>query len=572
MKMDIFILICLFIVIILLVKNLLEPTMAFLGLLIFYFLLNLISVNDLLGSFVNKSIIILTLLIIISDILARTQMTSFINNVFGTKKRNMFGIGFIVSFLSSFLSNTLVVQMFIKMLDKREFKSKLLLPVSYMAILGGTTTLIGTSTNLIANGFMSEVGLKPFNFFDFAYVGIPLVISGLVYLTFFARIILKNKEINALSEKENYFLEAKVLEGSSLNGKTIFENGLRNMDNLFLAEIVRNERLISPVSPKELILEDDTLVFTGDIENINELQKFDRLEIFEQKDDVLSQNLVWAVLSHNSEIINKRIKDCDFRNKFNAAIVAIKREGESLKGKIGEISLKAGDNLILAVDENYTATREIKRNFYLLNDFKAVKKFDFKNSVFILLSFLFVIILSAFNIISLLKGLLVLVFIYLCLKYITFKDSLKNVNLNLIILLGSALGISKVLVTNGASELISDLVLYISHNIGVYGAFIVVYLLSLLLTELTLNASAVAIAFPIAYLTAISLGVSPIPFIFAVTYGSSASFLTKFGYQTNMLVSGVGNYKARDFLTLGLPLSIIYSIIVLTLVPLFFKF
>ncbi|OGI03495.1 MAG: hypothetical protein A2Y25_10910 [Candidatus Melainabacteria bacterium GWF2_37_15] len=570
--MDIFILICLFIVIILLVKSLIEPTLAFLGLLIFYFLLDLITVNDLLGSFVNTSIITLMLLIIIADVLARTQITSLTNRVVGTKKRNVLGLGVLVSFLSSFLSNTLVVQMFINMLNKKEFKSRLLLPVSYLAILGGTTTLIGTSTNLIAQGFMIQMGLQPFKFLDFAYVGIPLVFAGIIYLTFFSPIILKHKPNEAVQECENYFLEARVLEGSSLNGKTIMENGLRNLHSLFLAEIIRHNKLISPVKPDELVLEGDILVFTGDIENINELQKFNKLEIFEQKNDVLCRNLVWAVLSHNSSLVNQKIKECNFRRKFDAAIVAIKREGESLRGKIGEITLKAGDHLILAVGENFLPTREVKSNFYLLNDLETVKKFDIKNSMFIYFSFLLLIVLSALNLIDLLKGLFVLLFLYMILKFITFKDVIKNINVNLLILLGSALGISKVLVSNGASELISNFILYISQNIGVYGTFIAIYFLSIVLTEFTLNACAVAIAFPIAYLTAISLGVSPTPFIFAVTYGASASFLTKFGYQTNMMVSAAGNYKAGDFIRLGLPLSIIYAIIVLTLVPVFFKF
>ena len=570
--MNIFILICLLAVIILLIRNALEPALAFFGLLVFYFLVGLIPVNDFLSSFVNKSIIILTLLIIIADVLAKTQITTIINRLLGTRKRNIFGTGLMVGILSSFLSNTLVVQMFIKLLDKKEFKSKLLLPISYVAILGGTTTLIGTSTNLIANGFMTDVGLKPFNFFDFAYVGIPLVAAGLIYLIFFGQKILKHKGNEVIEKDQNYFLEAKVLQGSFLIGKTILGNGLRNLENLFLAEIIRNNNLISPVKPIEIIIEGDILVFTGDIANIRELQKFDKLEIFEQKYDVLNQNLVWAVLSHKSELISKRIKDCDFRNKFNAAIVAIKREGESLGGKIGEIALKTGDNLILAVGEGFSPTREIKNNFYLLDDLKTVKKFDMKNSIFIFVSFILVVILSALTVISLIKGLFALLFLYMIIGYTSFKNMVKNVNLNLIILLGSALGISKVLVTNGASEILSGFILYISHNVGVYGTFIVVYLLSILLTELTLNASAIAIAFPIAYLTAVNLNVSPLPFIFAVTYGSSASFLTKFGYQTNMLVSVAGNYKSKDFIRLGLPLSIIYSIIVLTLVPVFFKF
>ncbi len=570
--MDVFILICLLILIVLVVKNLIEPPLAFFGLLIFYFLLDLISVKELLGSFVNQSIIILTLLIIIADILARTQITVIINKLLGTRKRNIFATGVFVSFLSGFLSNTLVVQMFIKLLDKKEFKNKLLLPVSYLAILGGTTTLIGTSTNLIANGFLTEMGLAPFNFLDFAYVGVPLVLAGLLYLTFFVKVIFKDKENQIVEEDETYFLEARVLPGSTLINKTILVNGLRNLESLFLAEIIRHDKLISPVKPYELVLENDVLVFTGDVDNIRDLQKFDKLEIFEQTNEVLCNNLVWSVLSHNSELLGKKIRECDFRNKFNAAIVAIKRQGENLKGKIGEITLKAGDHLIMAVGREFTPTRDIKNNFYLLDDIKTQEKFSAKKSIFIFTTFFLVIVLSALNIISLIKGLFVLLFLYILLGFTNFKNVLKNTNLYLIILLGSALGISKVLVANGASELISAFILGISSSIGIYGSFVVIYFLTLLLTEFTLNASAVAIAFPVAYLSAVSLGVNPEPFIFAVTYGASASFLTKFGYQTNMLVSVAGNYKPKDFLRLGLPLSIIYTIVVLTLVPMFFKF
>lgn len=570
--MDVLILICLAIVVFLLFKNLFEPALVFFGLLIFYFLLGLIETKQFLGSFVNQSIITLALLIIIADVLARTQITTIINQLLGTRKRNIFGTGLMVGVLSSFLSNTLVAQMFIKLLDKKEFKSKLLLPVSYIAILGGTTTLIGTSTNLIANGFMIDMGFKPFNFFDFAYIGIPLVFAGLVYLTLFSRRILRHKENEVYDEDKNYFLEVKVLPGSSLIGKSIKENGLRSLENLFLTEILRHNKLLSPVKPSEIIMENDILIFTGDVENIKELQKFDKLEIFEQQSDILDRNLIWAVLSHKSELINKKIRECDFRNNFNAAIIAIKREGEKLEGKIGEITLKAGDHIILAVSECFESGREVKNNFYLLDDVKTVNKLNAKNSVFIFISFILVIILAALGLISLIKGLFMLLFLYMILKFISFKDMLKNTNLNLIILLGSALGISKVLVNNGASQLISDSIIYISQNLGIYGTFVVIYFLSIALTELTLNASAVAIAFPVAYLTATALGVNPEPFIFAVTYGASASFLTKFGYQTNMLVSAAGNYKPKDFLKLGLPLSIIYSIIVLVLVPMIFKF
>jgi len=570
--MHIFILVCLLIVVIIQLKNIFEPSLVFFALLTFYFLLGLIKIDDFLVCFVNKSVFTLVLLLIIADVIARTQLKRYINVAVGTKKGNIFSSGIIAALISSIINNTFVVQMFINILDRKSYKSKVLLPLNYLIILGGTTTLIGTSTNLIANGFLQDRGLKPFNFLDFAYVGIPLVLSGLLYLTFFAPKVLRDKADEEFEEPSNYFLEARVLAGSALHGKTIVQNKLRSLENLFLAEILRNNQLISPVKPDEIILENDVLIFTGDITNVKDLQRFDGIEIFEQKYDILDRNLVSAVISHNSELVSCKIKECNFRKKFDAAIVAIKREGGQLKGKIGEISLKVGDELVLAVGDAFSSTREIKTNFYLLSDINTVVQFGAKKSIFIYLSFLTVVILSALNIIPLIKGLLVLLFMYMVLGFIRFKSVVKNVNINLIILLGSALGISKVLVSNGTADLLSGFIVMLGKSVGVYGTFIIAYLFTILLTELTNHASAIAISFPVAYIAATSLGVNPIPFIFAVTYGSSSSFITQYSYQCNFLVSAAGKYKSKDFLKLGLPLSIIYAIVVLTLVPLFFKF
>lgn len=570
--MEIFILICLLLLIIVLVKNVIDPALAFFGLLTFYFCLGFISVSDFLGSFVNKSIIILTLLIIIADVISRTEITTIINKVLGERKRNLFRTGILVGFLSSFLSNTFVVQLFIKMLENKSYKSKMLLPICYLAILGGTVTSIGTSTNIIANGFLIEAGLPQFNFFDFSYVGIPLVFLGLIYLTLFTHKILKVKDEKTEEDDYKYFLEARVVEGSSLHGKTIIENKLRNLDSLFLVQIIRNSNIISPVTPNEIILENDILVFAGEISNIKELKKFDKLELFEQEHDILNKNLVWGIVSHNSDLLNKKINECNFRKKFDAAIVAIKRQGERMHGKIGEIKLCAGDQLILAIGDSFDPSlKEIKNNFYILSDIENTEKIDLKNTAIIFITFFSVIVLSALGIFDFIKALLVLLFLYMILGFITFKKALNNINIRLIILLGSALGISKVLVTNGVSDFLSSSILGFTHHVGVYGTLIVVYIFTVILTELTMHASAVAIAFPVAYLAATKLGVNPLTFVMTVTYGASASFLTKF-YQANMLVASAGNYKPKDFLRLGLPLSIIYGIVVLLLVPVVFKF
>lgn len=553
-------------------KNRLEPALGFWALLSLYLCAGLIGPSDYLSSFSNPSIVVLTLLIVVAGVLSQTRITEFLGGYLGERKRNILATGAIVCLLSSFLSNTLVVQMFVRILDGKSYRKKLLLPISYLAILGGTTTLIGTSTNIIANGFLGEFGLQPFGFTDFLYVGLPLVVVGILYLALFSGKILPQEPIVSEDDEERFFLEAQVQQGSALHGKSVKENSLRRLERLFLAEIIRGEELVSPVTPHTVVLQGDILVFTGDIKNIAELERFNGLQIYAQRTGLLSQNLQWCVLSHKSDIVGKTIKQCNFRHKFNAAVVAIKRQGEGLRAKLGDVVLRAGDELVLAVGDDSDVSKSIKGHFYTMNDLRTELKFSPKQSALIFALFFGAIGFGAAGVLPFLNALLLLIFVYMLLGFLRFGEILRSVNLNLIVLLGSALGISKVLVQNGAAQALSSVVMMLGNNFGTYGVFVLLFFFTLLLSEFTLNASAVAIGFPIAFLVSQALGANPEPFIFAVTYGASASFLTKFGYQTNMLVAAAGEYKQRDFLRLGLPLSVIYSIVALVLIPVFFKF
>ncbi|MGD9580891.1 MAG: SLC13 family permease [Vampirovibrionia bacterium] len=570
--MSYFVLLSIITLIILLYKNVSRPSILFFSYLCLYLIMNLISVKSFLFNFTNISLITLILLLVITSVLAKLDILYLLNKIDGTNKYTLLKLGLATSLISAFINNTLITSLALKSLHKHKHVRLLLLPITFLTIIGGTVTLIGTSTNMIVNSLVTNYGLKTLDMFQLSYVGIPLVIAGLIYLILFSDKILKIHEKQETIKEPNYFLEAKINIKSPLIGKSIEENKLRNLENIFLAEIIRNNILISPVSPDEIIEENDILVFTGDINNIKDLQKFDGLEIFEEENEILQNNLIWAVLSHNSLLIDKTIKESNFRSIFDCAVVAVKRGKEKLSGKIGNIKLSAGDYLILAVSKDFYKNDRIKENFYICNELQINDKLKSRDSYIVIFSFIIAVIISAIGIISLFKALIILLFLYIALKYITIQEILKSFNYELLILVGSALGISNVLMDSGAAKLVSDTVINLTSYYGVEGCFVGIYLLTILFTQIMHNNAVVALVFPVAITLTTNLGVNPLPFIMAILYGASASFISPYGYQVNLMVLNSGYYKPKDFFILGLPLIIIYSIIVLLLVPYFFKF
>ncbi len=575
--MKYFVLFSLLSLLLMLIKTRVRPSLLFFSFLSLFYALNLIKTQELLINFVNTSIMTLIALLVVASILEKTIIIDYLSNLFFSEKsfrQTVFKMSVIASLFSGFLNNTAIVASFIGPIknNKTYSPSKLLIPLSFAAILGGGMTLIGTATNLIINGFVIDSNMEPIKMFDFAFVGIPLIIAGVLYLTFFSDKLLPDNKIQDFGVSSKYFIETKVMPGSSLIGNTVLENKLRKLKNIFLAEILRGNRLISPVSPHEIIEKNDKLMFTGDITNIQDLKTCDNLKIFGETNEILKKNLVEVIVSHESWLVGKKIQKVNFRSRFNAAVVAVRRGDKKLSGKIGLIELKPGDDLILAVGKDYGKRDNLKGNFYSINKLKILSKFSSGQSFFIFSVFILAIFLASIGIVSLFKSMLATIFIFLIAKFITLKEIKENVHIDILVLIGSAIGISKVLLSTGASNLIADLIIKLSSGYGVYGSFIGIFILTRILSEVITNSAAAAIVFPLAYSISISLGVSPVPFIMGVAYGANGSFLTPYGYQTNIMVYSAGSYKFSDYFKFGLPLLLIHSIIAIILIPIFFKF
>ncbi len=531
-----------------------------------------------LRQFINPALLTLVLVLQAAAVIEKTPLSERMSRmvlVGHSLQRTLTRLCLGILPLSALLNNTAVVASFLAPLkNNRHFPpSKLLLPLSYAAILGGSVTLIGTSTNLIVNGLALEAGMKSLGIFQFAWVGIPLCIAGFAYITFISHRLLPANEAAVKIDRAEYFLEARVLQDSSHIGRTVAENKFRSLQSLFLAELIRDERLLSPVSPDEVIRAGDILVFVGDVQKVRDIDRFDRLAIFtEENITLLKKNLIEVVLSHTSTLLGRKVKTADFRARFDAAVVAVRRGSKKLSGKIGSIRLEAGDTLLLAVGSDFARRENLRHDFFLVNKIALKKRLSRPRSALAVALFVAAILAAALELLPLLNALAILLFLFILLGYFRFEDLRRNANLDIVVLVGSALGISKVMIDSGASALIARGVLHFFHGQGAWAGLAGIYLLTVLLTQLVTNNAAAALVFPLAYSTALSLQVSPLPFVMAVAYGASAAFLTPHGYQTNLMVYGPGSYRFSDYMKAGLPLLAIYSLVTLALLPVFFPF
>jgi len=536
--------------------------------------LSFVSVDDILANAVNPGLVTLILLVICSFSFERTSILRRLSNsVFnGSKIKSMLRLFIGTAFASALMSNTAVVATLINSVKNNKVinAGKLLLPLSYAAILGGTLTLVGTSTNLIVNSLLLERGVDGFNFFDFTLIGSVALLFCLLIVVLRAR-TLPDLTQGKLSTQE-YLLEAEVSCDSKLIAKSIEENGLRNLDDLFLVEIVRQGRLISPVSPDESLQAADKLIFSGDISKVLTLQQFDGLTLFAQQDDLLRDNLTEVLIKTDSAIAGKTLKKSGFRARFDAAVVAVRREGCALSGKLGDIVLQSGDFLVLAVGNDFASRTNLSKNFFILSDHQTVNMLSGWRNYGAIFGFLLAIVVSVLTPISLLACLFIYVAALIFSGALTVNEIKRRFPLEIWMIVLGALTLASAVENTGLASIIASGIEQLLDGGSVYLAFIALFVLTLLMTELITNSAAAALTFPIAYNIALGLGVDPIPFVMAVAFAASGSFISPYGYQTNVMVYNAGNYQLTDFIKFGLPISIIYSVTVLVMIPLVFPF
>ena len=466
---------------------------------------------------------------------------------------------------SAFLNNTAIVAALAQVLRRSRYHlpSQLLLPLSYAAILGGTLTLIGTSTNLIVSSFLADRRGNGLAFFDFLWVAGPVVlVVGLLLVVLSSRL---PKRVVAEEEQGEYVLEAVVEREGGLVGRTVRDAGLRELETLYLSEIIRGSQVITAVAPGEVLQGGDRLNFVGDIKDASRLTQISGLTTFASEEGLMQPSLTEVIVAPGSILNGRTPKELGFRARFDAAIVGLQRDGETVSGKLGRTALRPGDLLVLATGEDFAQRKNLGRNFYLLSDDLDVRLLDSKQGFFVTLALGAVIAMAATGSLSLSVGLLGLLMGLWLSGLVSVDDLRRRFPFDIWILVASALVLAQSLV---GSELISSfmsLVLPVMMDQTPLIGLVVVFLLTLMLTELVTNNAAAALMFPIGYGLAESLGVDVMPFVLAVAFAASGSFLTPYGYATNLIVQNIGGYTRGDYLRFGLPISVAYSVGILTM-------
>ena len=500
-----------------------------------------------------------------------------------------------ITAMSAFLNNTPIVAMFIPIVEdwcrKHQVSpSRLLIPVSYFSILGGTCTLIGTSTNLVVNGLMvqavkSDPGLAghlyEIGIFELGRVGLPYAIVGTVFLLLAGPRLLPRRQgarerLDATARE--YLANMRIETGCRLAGKRVEEAGLRRLAGLFLIDIWRENRMIAPVGPDEVLKEGDILTFTGVVNNIVDLERIPGLVPFIDEDYEAQaaarrhEMLCEAVVSRTSPLINKTIRDANFRARYNAAVVALNRGGHRLQGRVGDIELQQGDTLLLQAGPHFVDAQRNNSDFFLVsgvNDSRAVRHDKALLSLGLLGMLILLmttgkmeIVLAAFLVAGLMIGT----------RCVSVADARRSVDWQTLITIGAAFGLGTGLVNSGAVEVIAGKVVAAMGPWGPRAVLLGVYVMTALFTEIVTTNAAAAIMFPFAVAIAQGLGVDPRPFAMTIAFAASASFVTPLGYQTNLMVYGPGGYSLRDFVRIGLPLTLLLVATATLLVPIAWPF
>ncbi len=573
---------------VLFITELVPADLVALGIMIGLILTGILTPEEAIAGFSNPALITVAAMFVLSAGLLRTGAVGFIGKkiiqISGKdEKKLLLSILLVVTFISTFINNTPVMMVFLPVILGISYQteispSKLLIPTSYATIIGGTCTLIGTSTNILVSFLIKKYGFPELKMFEFTPLGIIFAVAGILYIFFIGYHLLPRRAsvtgyISGDYIKE-YLTEMEIIKGSSLAGKTLYEAIIKKYPEIKILQLIRGEEILWTPLPSLVLKEGDVLLVRGSVTDIVSLYNKNEVELlpdlssgeikFREQDSTLAE----LVITPNSSLIGRTTRGVGFRNRYGVTVVAIQRHGIHIREKISQIRLRLGDTLLVLGDVDSIVKLRDCEDFLLLEGIEETVIYKDKAPIAIGIM-LMVIVLAALGFMSILVLSLLGVMLMILTRCIPLKAAYRSVDMSLMILIAGTIALGTAMEKTHAAELIAHQLISIVGFLGPTAVLSAFYLLTSFLTAVMSNNATAVLLIPIAISTAASLGVNPKPFILAVMFGASADFSTPIGYQTNTMVYGPGGYKFIDYVKVGTPLNILFWILATLFLPYF---
>jgi len=546
-----------------------------------------LSPSEALSGLANEGMVTVGVLYIVAAGIDRTGLTVVIVDYLLGKPRSMLTaqlrLQVPTTVVSAFTNNTPQVAIMIPAVEQwcRRHDlpvSKFMIPLSYASLLG-MWTLIGTSTNLIVNGLMMAQAKAPsLGMFDIAWVGVPVSILGLAFMIIFSKWLLPDRQpgISFIENTREYTVEMIVEPDGRLEGKTVEEAGLRNLPNMYLAEIERRGHVLSAVSNQEPLEGNDRLLFVGAVNGAVDLQKIRGLmpateQVFKLRPPRSDRSLLEAVVSHGSPLVGRSIRQGRFRARYNAVVLAVARHGALLRNKVGDVVLLPGDTLLLEARPSFLEEYRYTRDFYLVSPIEDSSPPRHERAPVALIILGGMVVLATMEWLSMVQAAMLAAGFMIMTGCVSGSDARSSIDTEVLLTIAASIGLGQALLKTGAAEGIAGgLIGFAGSN--PWTALTMVYITTLILTEIVGHAAAAVLIFPIAMSTAQSLGVNVAPFAISIMMSASLAFASPIANQTHLMVWGPGGYRFTDFLRMGIPMDIITATASILLIPMFWPF